>query len=177
MNSSERRHDVLVFGEAIVDFLPAHPGALRDVELFRKSIGGAPANLALTLARLGGSPKLLTRLGADEFGHFLLKSLRAQGVAVEALFTDEAQTGVTFISLSPQGERCFHTFRGRSADLTVEPSDFGSVPIEQPIVHFGSTQMTYLEGRRGDIRNVAKGQRARGVDYDGRQYSVSPLGR
>ncbi|MFB6374161.1 MAG: PfkB family carbohydrate kinase, partial [Bradymonadaceae bacterium] len=60
--------DVLSFGESLVDFLPDQPGPLRDVDTFRKVVGGAPTNLALGLARLGCRAGLHGKVGDDEFG-------------------------------------------------------------------------------------------------------------
>ena len=46
--------DVLVIGEAIVDFVPLHRGPLRAARGFELHSGGAPANVAIGVRRLGG---------------------------------------------------------------------------------------------------------------------------
>ncbi len=137
------RIEVLCFGESIIDFLPDRRARLRDVEKFTKVVGGAPANVALGLARLGRSSALLGMFGDDEFGHFLLDALTKEGVDTStAVMTDEAPTGFTFISLTPDGERSFMSPRTITADQMlraehISPEHFSRADI----VLFGTNQM------------------------------------
>lgn len=123
---------VLSYGEALVDFLPDRSGVpLRDVETFRKTVGGAPANAAVGLARLGCAVGLLGKVGADEFGHYLLAELAREGVDVAGMRqTREAKTGITFVSLTSSGDRSFLFFREPSADMTIRPADIDTGVIE-----------------------------------------------
>lgn len=151
--SEARVPDAIVFGEALVDFLPERTGPLRDVETFRKVSGGAPANVAVGMARLGARPRLLTRLGRDEFGFFLRDQLGREGIDVERCrFTDEARTGITFVCISETGERSFMPYRSSSADLTIHPDDFRDESLEAPIFHLGSNLMPYETGRRATFQ-------------------------
>ncbi|RQG90038.1 hypothetical protein EA462_08530 [Natrarchaeobius halalkaliphilus] len=45
-------NDILVAGEALVDFIPVRPGPISAVEGFRRRAGGAPANVAVGLDAL-----------------------------------------------------------------------------------------------------------------------------
>ena len=65
--------DVLCFGEALVDLLPDRRGRLRDCERFEVHSGGAPANVAVGLARLGVRSAFYGVVGDDEFGHLLAR--------------------------------------------------------------------------------------------------------
>ena len=123
---------VLSYGEALVDFLPDRSGVpLREVETFRKTIGGAPANAAVGLARLGCDVGLLGKVGADEFGHFLLAALQKEGVDVSGVTqTRAAKTGITFISLDAAGDRSFLFFREPSADMTIAVDDIDTTVID-----------------------------------------------
>ncbi len=122
---------IVSYGEALVDFLPAQSGVrLRDVESFTRTIGGAPANAAMGLARLGCDVALLGKIGEDEFGHFLIAELGRAGINVTAIRqTREAKTGITFISLDSSGDRSFLFFREPSADMTlrIEDVDLGAI--------------------------------------------------
>src|SRR5262245_2378546 len=95
--------DVLSFGEAIVDFFPTVRGvALRDVGRFDRHLGGAPANVAVGVARLGARSGLMTLVGADEFGSFLVGALEKEKVDVAAVGTHRtARTGITFVAVGP----------------------------------------------------------------------------
>jgi fructokinase len=72
--------DLLVAGEALVDFIPDRPGPLADVETFTRRAGGAPANVAVGLATLGDPPLFWTRVGRDPFGDHLVETLADHGV-------------------------------------------------------------------------------------------------
>lgn len=160
--------DVIVFGEALVDFLPESIGPIRGVERFRKVCGGAPANVAVGLARLGSRPRLLTRLGEDEFGYFLRDALGSEGIDVDHVrFTTQARTGITFVCIGEDGERSFMPYRNQSADLTVHADDFRDTPLCAPIVHLGSNLMPYASGRLATLEMLERA-RAEGrlVSFD-----------
>ena len=70
---------VLCFGEALVDFLPDRRGRLRDCERFEAHSGGAPANVAVGVARLGLEAGFCGVVGDDEFGRLLERKLRGEG--------------------------------------------------------------------------------------------------
>jgi len=53
--------EVLVAGETLIDFLPDRSGSLSAVESFSRRAGGAPANVAVGLARLDRTPWFCTR--------------------------------------------------------------------------------------------------------------------
>jgi sugar/nucleoside kinase (ribokinase family) len=112
--------EVVCVGEALVDFFPAEEGArgraLRDVARFERHCGGAPANTAIGLARLGVRAALVTTLGDDEFGRFLEANLAAEGVDVRARWTKEARTGLAFVGWDAGGDRRFLFYRRPSAD-------------------------------------------------------------
>jgi len=124
--------DVLSYGEALVDFLPDTSGVkLRDVPSFRRVSGGAPANMAIGISRLGGRVGLMGNVGADEFGHFLVEHLQKEGVDTSGVRqTSEARTGITFVSLDAKGERTFLFFRAPSADMLFRVEDIRVETIE-----------------------------------------------
>ncbi|NED08852.1 sugar kinase [Streptomyces sp. SID6648] len=67
---------VLVLGEALVDLVPAGEDAAVRVA----QPGGAPANVAVGLARLGGRPSFVGGLGDDAFGNRIEAWLTGAGV-------------------------------------------------------------------------------------------------
>jgi len=100
--------DVLVIGEAIVDFVPLHRGKLREAEGFELHSGGAPANVAIGVSRLGGRSGLISAVGEDEFGAFLLRALQREGVDTTSVHCESGvQTALCFITLDKDGERSF----------------------------------------------------------------------
>ncbi|MGN8553183.1 UNVERIFIED_CONTAM: carbohydrate kinase [Microbacterium sp. SLM126] len=79
---------IVVIGEALVDVVHRRSGAVDEAP------GGSPANVALTLGRLGRAPELITRLGADERGDRLRRWLKTAGVAVTAVDAPRTATAV-----------------------------------------------------------------------------------
>ena len=92
--------EVLILGELLVDMIALEEGELRDVETFGRFPGGAPANVAVGLARLGRRPYLISKVGDDPFGYFLIDKLREEGVLTRYIYTDPYHhTGLVFVQL------------------------------------------------------------------------------
>lgn len=90
--------DVVCMGEVMVQFNAVTRGPLRHVTLFEKHAAGAEGNVAIGVSRLGSSSGIITRVGDDEFGHFLLAMLRAENVDTTHVIIDkESPTAVFFI--------------------------------------------------------------------------------
>lgn len=138
------RNAIVCFGEALVDLLaqpPASPGAPRQ---FVEYAGGAPANVAVAAARLGGHACFVGMLGEDMFGDMLLGQLRAANVDTAYVRrTDQAKTALAFVSLDADGERSFSFYRPPSADLRFRDGDFDERCFERAAVfHVCSNSLT-----------------------------------
>ena len=73
--------DAICMGELLIDFVPVTTGTdLLTAPAFQKAAGGAPANVAVGLARLGTRTALMCRASEDGFGKFLVKTLEDGGV-------------------------------------------------------------------------------------------------
>jgi fructokinase len=149
---------VLCVGEALVDLLPDRRGALEEVETFRRCVGGAPANVALGLARLRAHVGFVGLVGDDSFGRYLVSALSQEGVDATGLFrTKDAKTGLTFIALSASGERSFVSYRDPAADmlLALDHVD-SSLPLFRSarVVHLGSTSLSRDPARTATWRAV-----------------------
>lgn len=160
--------DVVVFGEALVDFFPqpdevGHP--LEDVSQFRRFLGGAPANFAVGLARQGIPTALITQVGSDAFGRFVSNALTAEGVACDGLVTHSgARTGVTFVSLHGGG-RSFLFYRHPSADMLIAPGQIDEKAAfmrRGRLFHVGSSTLSREPSRTATLRamELALGQKA-----------------
>lgn len=131
--------DVLCFGEALVDLLPDRRGLLRDCEAFAAHSGGAPANVAVGLARLGQKTGFAGVVGDDELGRLLERKLAAEGIELHLRFTAEAKTGLWFVALDERGERSFFAPTGaESADKLISAADVVGLPASRWL-HCGSS--------------------------------------
>ena len=136
--------EVICLGELLIDFVPTVTGVgLAGAETFRKAAGGAPANVAVGLARLGVPSAFLGMVGEDGFGHFLADTLRDAGVDVGRLrFTTAARTALAFVSLAQDGDREFLFYRNPGADTLLSPDDIAADDIAPAkILHFGSISL------------------------------------
>jgi 2-dehydro-3-deoxygluconokinase len=111
-------------GETMMAFEALSPGPLRESVLFRKWIGGAEDNFIIGLARLGFRCGWFSRLGPDEFGKEICRTIRGEGVDVSRVIYDsEAQTGVFFVESRAEGDpRCYY-YRKFSAASRLSPED------------------------------------------------------
>ncbi len=144
--------DVISLGEALVDFLPNRRGKrVREVTNWTPCLGGAPANVAVGLARLGAKSGLVGVTGHDEFGHFLKQGLQREGVDVRHLRqTDEGKTGLGFVSLTQSGERSFTFYRTRAAETFLDARDTtGAAKLLRStrVVHVGTNSLIHAPAR------------------------------
>lgn len=135
---------VMAFGEALIDFLSNGATQVGELESFTKFPGGAPANVAVAVARLGGNSHFAGQVGDDAFGHFLKDSLESYGVATGSmLMTQAAKTALAFVSLDSTGERSFEFYRSPSADILFRESDFNPAWFQgQGVFHTCSNTLT-----------------------------------
>jgi fructokinase len=140
--SGQRR--VASFGEALIDMLARPPENAGGVRSFLQFAGGAPANVSVAVARLGGQSLFVGMLGRDMFGDFLLQSLEDAGVHTDGVVrTDEAGTALAFVALDANGERSFSFYRPPSADLLFRIPHFDQVRFETvSVFHVCSVSMT-----------------------------------
>jgi fructokinase len=150
--------DVVTFGELLVDFVPAAgPESLIAAETFKKAAGGAPANVAVGLARLGVSSAFMGMTGEDGFGRFLAGELERAGVDIAPLrFTASARTGLAFVSLEPNGERDFLFYRSPGADMLMTPADVDEDALRSAkVFHFGSISLATEPSRTSTLHAAA----------------------
>jgi fructokinase len=157
--SRQRTADMSVvsFGEVLIDFVALESGVtVGDASGFIKAPGGAPANVAVAVARLGRPAAFLGQVGDDPFGHYLVGVLRDNGVDVSGLrLSGEARTALAFVSLAGGGERSFVFYRHPSADMLMRPEDVALDVIDRyDVFHFGSITMIGEPSRTATLRAV-----------------------
>ena len=130
--------DLLCVGETLIDFISAErTNLLTEANSFVRYLGGSPANIAVTLARLGGRAALASRVGAGAFGQFIRRELESRQVMTDFLRHDaENRTTVVFVTRS-QGTPDFEVFHGADAEL--RPEDVPAAAIERAKVVHTST--------------------------------------
>jgi fructokinase len=135
---------IVCFGEALIDFHAQRASDTDDTTVFVPYPGGAPANVAVAIARLGGRSAFAGMLGTDMFGDMLMHAFAEAGVDTRHVRrTDAANTALAFVSRDPGGERSFSFYRPPSADLLFRDDDFATDLFDTAtIFHTGSCSMT-----------------------------------
>lgn len=137
-------HSVVCFGEALIDFLSEPVADPQTQRRFVQHAGGAPANVAVAVAKLGVPATFVGMLGTDMFGDFLLERLASAGVSTEYVTrTESAKTALAFVSLDANGERRFSFYRPPAADLLFRPQHFSATCFASAAVfHACSNSLT-----------------------------------
>ncbi len=153
--------DVISCGELLIDFVATEAGrTLAQASVFKKAPGGAPANVAVGIARLGRHAGFLGQVGEDEFGHFLADTLHDNGVDIGGLrFSTQARTALAFVSLLENGERDFMFYRHPSADMLWRPEDVDQAYLTQArIFHYGSISLIHEPSRSATLAALTHAQ-------------------
>ncbi|XP_043719639.1 fructokinase-2-like [Telopea speciosissima] len=144
MTISATNPSIVSFGEMLIDFVPNVNGvSLAESDGFIKAPGGAPANVACAITKLGGSSAFIGKVGDDEFGHMLANILKENGVNSDGVtFDPDARTALAFVTLKKNGEREFMFYRNPSADMLLKESEINMEMIKQAkIFHYGSISL------------------------------------
>ncbi|MCY3864215.1 MAG: PfkB family carbohydrate kinase [Chloroflexi bacterium] len=137
---------VLSFGELLIDFVALEMGVtVGDASGFVKAPGGAPANVAAAVARLGYPSAFMGQVGDDPFGRHLAGVLAAENVNINGItFSQEARTALAFVSNTADGDRSFMFYRHPSADMLMTPDDVDTAVIDAcAAFHYGSITLIH----------------------------------
>lgn len=131
---------VVCYGELLIDMISMNTGNLVDSKGFLKKFGGAPANVAMGLAKLGTSVRFMGKVGDDPFGHFLKNTLEKNKVLTDKLILSKTdKTTLAFVSLDKDGQRDFFFYKGAHEAITASEVE---LPENTSIFHFGSLTQT-----------------------------------
>ncbi|MGG2054272.1 carbohydrate kinase [Lysinibacillus pakistanensis] len=157
-------------GELLIDFTPTeHDSLPTEVELFTKNAGGAPANVAAACAKLGQEAALLTQVGQDAFGDFLVDTVRRAGVDTNYIMqTNEGETSLAFVSLMKDGNREFLFYRRHAADLLYSKEQLpANLLTAMDILHFCSVNLVESPMKEAHIALIEQAHQAESlVSFD-----------
>ncbi|HHU90715.1 MAG TPA: carbohydrate kinase [Clostridiaceae bacterium] len=135
--------DVVAIGELLIDFAPG--GVTPEgTALFERNPGGAPGNVLAILSKMGKKTALISKVGNDQFGSFLLSTMKDIGVDTQGIvITDQANTTLAFVHLDSSGDRSFSFYRKPGADMLLCEDEIDRELIKNcRIFHFGTVSMT-----------------------------------
>ena len=131
--------NILCVGEMLIDFLPGSEKAS-----YVRKAGGAPANVAIAVARQGCGSAFCGMMGDDDFGRFLLNTLIENNVTpCITELTKKAVTTMAFVSLDGRGERSFTFARKPGADMFLTKEHITDAILNKAdVVHAGSCSLS-----------------------------------
>ncbi|MGH6945806.1 MAG: bifunctional 5-dehydro-2-deoxygluconokinase/5-dehydro-2-deoxyphosphogluconate aldolase [Kiloniellales bacterium] len=165
--------DVIAIGRSSVDLYGQQIGCrLEDVASFAKAVGGCPANIAVGCARLGLKAGLVTRVGDEQMGRFLLKQLKREGVEIRGIVTDPERL-TALVLLGVRDDRQFPTifYRENCADMALTPEeiDEGLIASAGAVVvtgtHFSRETTAAAQKKAIDIARRAGRKVVFDIDY------------
>jgi 2-dehydro-3-deoxygluconokinase len=163
--------DVLTVGEALVVLAAEVPGALEEVDRFRRFSAGAELNVAIGLARLGMRVGFMSRVGDDAFGRFLLATMEREGLSRQLVAIDPMRSnGFMLKSLAGGGaDPVIEYYRRGSAASAMDAGDLTrAAPVAARHVHLTGILPALSAGCRELALALAKTARAHGrrVSFD-----------
>ncbi len=152
---SSGEFDLLAVGETVVDLISVEEsGSFAGAENFRRYFGGSPANIAMNLANLGRKTALISRVGSDGLGEYLINILKERGVDVSGISRDEKNNTTIILVTRSQESPEFLAYRG--ADSNISPGQISADRVsEARIIHLSSFALTVPRGRQ-TIEKVIK---------------------
>jgi 5-dehydro-2-deoxygluconokinase len=117
-----RRHDLVCLGRLAVDLYAQQVGcALEDATSFAKYLGGSSANIAFGAARLGLNSALISRVGDEQMGRFLVQTLQKEGCDTSMVQVDpERLTGLVLLGLKDRDTFPLLFYRENCADMAID---------------------------------------------------------
>lgn len=122
-------YDLVTIGRVNMDLFSRDIGAeFRDIRSFDAMVGGSPANIAISAARLGLKTALLTAVGEDKVGSFVLGYLEDEGVETAFVATKPQKTSLAMLGVQPPDRFPLEFYREDPADIHLTPREVETFP-------------------------------------------------
>ena len=126
-----RKYDVITFGRSSIDLYSQDIGSpFNEIKGFDAFVGGSPLNIAVGCARLGVKASLLTAVGKDKVGEFILNFLNNEGVNTAYIPTKKlARSSAVVLGIEPPDKFPLVYYRDNAADSQVSIDDVDRAEI------------------------------------------------
>ncbi len=117
-----RTHDLACLGRLAVDLYAQQVGCpLEDATSFAKYLGGSSANIAFGAARLGLRAAMISRVGDEQMGRFLVQTLQKEGCDTSMIQVDPQRlTGLVLLGLKDRDTFPLLFYRENCADMAID---------------------------------------------------------
>lgn len=122
MNNQEKLYDVVTYGRSSIDLYSQEVGApFEEIPGFHAFVGGSPLNIAVGCSRLGLKASLLTGVGRDKVGDFIINFLKKEKVITENIpVIDTARSSAVVLGIEPPDRFPLVYYRDNCADSQIE---------------------------------------------------------
>ena len=143
-----KKFDVVALGELLIDFTE-NGTSKQGNPILEANPGGAPCNVLAMLNKLGRKTAFIGKVGKDNFGKMLAKTVSDSGTDItNLLYDDNVPTTLAFVHTFEDGEREFSFYRNPGADMMLKKSDINEeLLIKTKIFHFGRLSSTHKNPR------------------------------
>jgi 5-dehydro-2-deoxygluconokinase len=130
---SERRFDLITMGRSSIDLYALEVGRpFEEIESFAAYVGGSPTNIAVAARRLGLRVALLTGVGDDKVGSFIVRFLRDEGVDTSYVASRPgARSSAVLLGIEPPDRFPLVFYRDNAADMQITIDDVLATPLAE----------------------------------------------
>src|SRR5437588_9943977 len=131
MSTEKRTYDVLAMGRSSIDLYSNDIGApFEEITNFAAFVGGCPTNISVGTRRLGLRPALLTAVGDDQVGSFILHFLRGEGVETQFIPRKPGhRSSAVVLGIEPPDRFPLTYYRDNCADIELTIDDVLTSPL------------------------------------------------
>lgn len=180
----EKQLDLITIGRSSVDLYGAQVGGrLEDMRSFDKYIGGSPTNIACGTARLGLKSAVITGVGDEHMGRFIVEELEREGVNTQGVKTDpDRLTALVLLGIRDQEQFPLIFYRENCADmgLTVDDIDPVFIRSARAVIstgtHLSHPQVEAATYKALEIAREAGIRTALDIDYRPNLWGVAGHG-
>ena len=149
-----RRFEIASIGRLAVDLYANQYGCdLENVSTFAKYLGGSSGNVAFGCARFGLRSAMITRVGNEQMGRFLIKTLADEGCDVSQIKVDpERMTALAILGIKDRQTFPLLFYRDNCADMAFGPEDVNEAFIADCMaLHITGTHFSTPRVRSGSL--------------------------
>lgn len=149
--------DIICLGELLIDFISLDKNvSLIESTGFIKAPGGAPANVAVGVVKLGAESGFIGKVGNDPFGLYLKKVLKDLKVDTKNLVFDTyARTTLSYVALKSDGARDCMFYRNPGADMLLDENEIKEEYFDGAnILHFGSISLGSPKSEKATLKAI-----------------------
>lgn len=176
--------DLITIGRSSIDLYSQQIGCrLEDTSSFNKAVGGCPANIAIGTARLGLKSGVITRVGNDHFGNFIIEQMQREGVDTKGIYQDpERLTALAILGIRDSEQFPLLFYRTDCADAALSENDIHEDFIQKSkaIVvtgtHFAKANSEKAQRKAMKIMHAHGGKVIIDIDYRPNLWGVASIG-